>query len=361
MDQNLPRFPTTPYRPEGGFTTFGFLLLLLASLLAGMVLGVLAGFVSRWIYLILIFPVLIGLGVGAAGYLAIRVGKVRNVTLGSMSGLLGGFFAMVSMHYLGYQIYRIDEPPDPNWAYFQRSLTEMTPEEIRSSREVMDYLVRTMRAHPDYFKASPDWPEARAFQIREGLIKAMEDPLHRAELRVIDLWSFMQFKATAGVVFKGTRSGDASGGMNLGYIGSWVYWFVEVVVVALIALGIQSLAAKEPFCRRCQNWKPQRQLGILLEEDLNALREGDLPHFASPAPEGENGSMVAVKASICEGCRDQSPVDLFPARLVVTNEGVMEAPLEAFTYPGEALPYLEKIFRARPAENVPPAEEPRTE
>lgn len=318
MNQDLPRFTTTPYRPEGGFTLLGFVLLLLASLVTGLVLGILAGIVSRWLYLILVFPALIGAGVGGAGYLAIRQGKVRNVVLGTMSGLLGGFFAMLSMHYLGYMEFESGMPQNPQERAFLRALGDMSPEELEKIRD-----------------------------IRPEFVHKFQDPAIRARLQVDDFPSYMHAQAVGGVTIS-RASSSTDKGMNLGYWGSWIFWIVEVVVVAGLAVAIQSLAARQPFCRRCQTWKESRVLGAIPEEDLPALQEGNLPHFAGPPPP-EVKSLILVTANLCPHCQKESPVDLFLARLVSTKEGMTHQAVGQVTYPEEALPYLEKIFQPAPA------------
>src|SRR5260370_42594766 len=72
------RFETSPYQPDGGWPPSGAFRILSVALVAGLGLGWLASFVGQWFYLILLFPILLGGGVGAAGNWANRSGKVRN-------------------------------------------------------------------------------------------------------------------------------------------------------------------------------------------------------------------------------------------------------------------------------------------
>src|SRR5262245_23953557 len=184
-----PRFETHPYQPEGGFTASGSATLLLASLTAGLVLGIIAGLLARWFYLILIFPAVIGAGVGGAGYLAIRHGKVRNTVLGAISGLLGGFFAMLSMHYLAYMQFEseINTVP-PEVRAFERKAARMTPEQIRQDPMI-----------PDDFR------------------KELQDPVKRAGYAVDSFPSYMYFRAMVGVTFtKASRPNEK--GTNLGFV-----------------------------------------------------------------------------------------------------------------------------------------------
>lgn len=328
MDQDYRNFPTTPYRPEGGFNPVGAVLLLVASLLSGLMLGILAGLVARWLYIVLIFPVLIGGIVGAVGYGVIRLAKVRNTALGAVSGLLGGFFAMLSMHYLAYMNFEAQLSNIPAQVReAERKLASMPPEEIQKQPFLDD-------------------------QAKQ----AFSDPVHRAGFRVHNLWTFMHYRAKLGVTLSRTSSvGRNDSGMNLGYIGSWIYWSIEVLIVAGIALAVQHHGAKQPFCRRCQNWKEARNLGVLPESDAAALQEGNLLHFATPPPQQVQG-LVSVTVEVCPFCQADSPVDVVVSRMTQTGDGVVHQQMAHVTYPGEALPYLEKIFLPVP----PPAADPAT-
>lgn len=326
MEQTYPRFETVPYRPEGGFSSTGYALLLVGSLVGGLLLGVIAGFLARWFYLVLIFPLFIGMGVGGIGYWAIRQGRVRNAVLGGISGLLGGFFAMLSMHYMHY-------------LEFESNAEATIPAEVREKGRAF------ARMSPEEIQQLPVPPEDQ-----QAILQVFGDPVQRAMFLVEDFPSYMHYRATVGVTFNSVRGGNKNGGTNLGYIGSWIYWTIEVLIVAGIALVVQSQAAKEPFCSLCQCWKETRDLGPVPDTDAPALQEGDLTHFNSP-PSQQAGGVVMVSVSTCPSCGEECPVDVKLSNLTQTNEGVTRTEIAHVTYPGDALPYLEKIFQ-------PPADQP---
>jgi len=319
MNQPYPDFDTVTYRAEGGFTTFGSGLLLFGSLLGGLVLGVLAGFVSRWFYLVLIFPCVIGAGVGAVGYVAVRAGKVRNAVLGGISGLLGGFFAMLSMHYLNYM-------------EFENGMSLMRPEDRVAARKLAELPIEQIQQLPI---------------LNPEMKQVFMDPAKRAGFLVDDFFSFMNYRATEGVTFNSARGGGNNNGMNLGYIGSWIYWAVEILIVAGIALSIQMVAAAEPFCSACESWKESRELGPVPDTDVHALRVGELSHFNSP-PSTDAAGLAMVSVSICPQCGAESPVDVKLANLIPTKDGINRKEIAHVTYPGEALPFLERIFQPPP-------------
>lgn len=323
-----PRFEPTPYRAEGGYSPGSSALLLIASLATGLVLGLVFGFVRRWFYLILVFPVLIGLAVGGVGYWAVRQGKVRSTVLSGVSGLLGGLFAMLTMHYMGY----LD---------FENNVGPFTPEVRAQMRELLK------KPLPNIVGPAAD--------DKLGLAM-LQDPAFRAMIGVKDFPSYVDFRAVVGVQISGSRNvGKQGGGLNLGYEGSYIYWLVEVLIVAGIAVFIQAQAAKQPFCNQCQNWKETRGLGMITRAEMAAMQSGELEALRSPPPATQNPQMVMVSASVCPHCGEAAPVDVKVEEItgVDNNNKPQTRELTHVTYPGEALPYLQAIFQP-----LPPAEPP---
>ncbi len=326
----LSTFEVVPYRPEGGFTAFGSLLLIVASLAAGLVLGTLGGIISRWFWLVLIFPAVIGAGVGGVGYWAIRIGHVRSTILGVASGLLGGLFAIISMYYMQYRDFESSNSIPPDVRQQLRELARLTPAEVEANPLIP--------------------PEVK---------QALRDPASRAGFAVHDLPSYMHFQAVLGVrISSSSDVGRKDGGMNLGYIGSWIYWALEVLIVAGIAVAMQYVAAKQPYCSECQRWKKARQLGTAPESQIEPLKQGDLPVFAEPLPLQVGEREVLVTANICPLGDDRCPVDVLIQRLVQTKEGFQQVEIAHVTYAGEALPELEEVFARR---KLPPTKEPLAE
>ena len=64
---SIPRFETSPYRPDGGCPPVGALFVAATTFLGAVILGWLVSLVGQWLYLIVIFPVALGFGVGLVG------------------------------------------------------------------------------------------------------------------------------------------------------------------------------------------------------------------------------------------------------------------------------------------------------
>ena len=109
---------------------------------------------------------------------------------------------------------------------------------------------------------------------------------------VDSLLNYLHASATVGVTINGGHGGK--GGINLGYIGSWIYWGAELVLVALMATFGMVAAAAEPFCSACNSWKKERKLGQLnpREGDVAALlREGEIERLKNHDPSPIQGEL----------------------------------------------------------------------
>ncbi len=93
-----PHFDATPFQPDGGAPFAGIMLTISVAIVSAALLGFIGSMIGQWFYLILIFPLGIGAGVGAAVAFALKQGKVRNPAVGVLAGFLGGVIAMLTMH-----------------------------------------------------------------------------------------------------------------------------------------------------------------------------------------------------------------------------------------------------------------------
>jgi hypothetical protein len=134
-------------------------------------------------------------------------------------------------------------------------------------------------------------------------------------------------------------------GINLGYIGSYIYYIVEVLIVAVISLILGITAATAPFCSRCNTWKSEYTLGHLenpADEAAEAVRVGEL-HALQPSLAANSFTQFIVH--VCPNCRAEAPIDVKIQRLT-RNEKNEEKTEELVhrTYPGEALVVVRQLF-----------------
>jgi hypothetical protein len=301
----------TPYRPAGGFTSSGVLMLIGALLVAGGVLGFVVHLVSQAFYLIILFPALIGAALGWLGSRMVKQGRVRSPLLGGLAGFLGGVLAMFMMHYFDYQQFRKN---------LASELAQMTPQE---REEKLGHINPADRQNVDAVMKAGG---------REGML------------------GFMDYQAEQGVELK--KASSSGKGLNLGYTGSYVYWGIEVLIVAGISFGMIRGAASEPYCSACDEWKKPRVLGFLGADPATAtaaVQSGDLQRFRNAGPSATGGPTRVTVAS-CETGQGRCGVDVKLESIAVDKHGKQQTKkLAHATYPPEALPHLAAVFQPGPA------------
>jgi hypothetical protein len=172
--------------------------------------------------------------------------------------------------------------------------------------------------------------------------------------------SFIDHSAEAGVQIAG-RPGQQA--INLGYYGSYIYWVVEILIVAVCAAAILVAAASSPFCAPCGSWKATRPLGrvnVPRELALQAITSGEIIRLAGHDI-GAGPGRLSLEVSVCPNCGPSVPVDVCFKEVTVNDKGSEStSQIAHVTYPGEALKVLEALFEpgAQPAAapaTAPPA------
>ena len=280
------RFEVYDGRPDGAIPLPGAFLVLGSMIGVGLALGFVAGFVGRWFYLMLVYPGAVGAGIGAAGMWAIRVGKVRNPLFAVAASVLAGALAMLMIQY----------------AYY------------------LHFMDRVRLEQP-----------------------ALAPLLDQGAVSLID---FIKLRAKEGISIG--RPGQGKG-TNLGEIGTYIYWAVELAIIIGLAWLLTIDEAGQPFCRRCNSWKPMQVLGVLAfskEEAADILRGGDLTRLASPNP--ATIADAQISAAICRQCGTEGLLNIRLDWLSVNKKGEVSAKkIMQCIYPGHALPVLEDAIYPR--------------
>jgi hypothetical protein len=329
------RFTVQKFAADGGFSLAGAALLVVLAFATAAVLGVVASIVGRWFYLILLFPAIIGALVGFVALWAIQRGHVRNVMIAGAAGFLAGCTAMLTMHVAEYLHFK---------------------SEIDGIRNQLD---------PADLQVIDTFPEVKANlnqqppEVQEMVKELEKEPVGLAALRVRTFPQFVDYSAQQGVsIGRAVEvNRDAKKGMNLGYIGTYIYWGVEVLIVACIAFGIAASAAKKPYCLECNSWKTSQVLGSVqppAESAVDALQQGDLSLLTQNQPSSEEGQLL-VSASVCSACGDHSTVDVKLENVTLNKKGeVQKKELAHVTYPQKSLPAISALFKS-PSETTAPA------
>jgi hypothetical protein len=294
LDPSL-RLEPVPYQPEGGFRPFGVLVVFLCVTLAGLGLGYAVSWVGQWIYIILVFPFLLGILVGFFGAVGIYVGSVRNLFLAGLAGLFGGCLTLFAMHYFDYE--------------------------------------RDM---------------ARPRQDKAGQVpNAGAAPAKPAD-RQPDFWGYLDRQARKGIPIQFRRLH-----FTLGYVATYLYWLVEVAIVSGLAMAILIGCASDPFCAECSTWKSKQALGTLALAPDQALRifsAGEIVRLADQEPAAGE---IHLTIWSCPNCAAEAPVDVKLEQVTKNAKNEEETrPLTFLTYPGQVLPVLESLFAPEATEEA---------
>ena len=265
------RPPAAANRPGAGnkVPIDGCLLLILFALGGGLLAGGLAVAISRFVYLIIAFPIGMGFVGGTITAVAVRLGKVRHPRLAMLAGIVTGLFI--------YGVY---------WAG--------------------DYLA---------FRS-----EARSFVVAEMEAEFGEsDAAAAAEL--VDL---VLEEETGSGGFLGYVLFSAQEGMDVGRVGNSatfnvgttltvIYWLVEVILIGLVAAGVAQEAAIRPFCTAHDRWYEPNELvgGVgpdLAETAMLALREGHYAALRQMLDPGAPAPGLALYTARCRDCLASDPV-----------------------------------------------------
>jgi hypothetical protein len=252
---------------------------------SGIGVGLLAGFLSQWIYVVVFFPLAMGLLVGVCGIAGVRAGKIAEPLLAGSIGFLGGCLALVALRYCEY--HRFLDGLDHK------------PVEVRE-----------------------DW--------------------HKNERGFVD---YLEQRARQGEKIPGRRG---RGEINLGYTGSFIYWGVEFVLAGGLSFWLMWQAATKPFCKQCRCWKQSQSLGrtsapaALLQ---HALANGELTRLAALNLADPYGKL-RIHVAVCPRCGPDAPVDVKLQEIGRDKKGNdTYTELAHVTYPGAALHVFEELAR----------------
>lgn len=201
------------YRPSHRLPTRGWVLLSVWTLVGALLIGGFAFAVSQLIYLIVLFPLLMGLLGGVLLAMVVRQGKVRHPLVVGIFAVLLGVLTIGALRFGEYQQFR--------------------------------YRVAHALMRDEMFSGSP------SIRLSLGLV----DALVTERTHLPGFLGYLKYTAALGTEIK-----HHSSSLKLNEAWTWVLQGVEVslccAIIALIAVG----AANKPFCERCDTWYQSAQL-----------------------------------------------------------------------------------------------------
>jgi hypothetical protein len=202
-------------RPKVTFT--GLILLFGSIFITGVMIGVLTSFISNLIYLILIFPVLMGMASGFVINSVITSQKIRSPFIAIIAGLFATAVVYGSMHIADYLKFR-----------------------SVLSKEIQNQVIA------EYGQ-----------EAEKSEVQAFIDYILVEETGTPGFVGYILLSAKEGVSISSVGPGSmGDDGVNLGAF-TWVYWLIEIVIIAWISIAAAYGKTKEPFCEHCDAWVAQ--------------------------------------------------------------------------------------------------------
>jgi len=270
-----------PYQPSNQVPLTGMLLLAAAAIFGGAAIGVAVHFAGKLVYLIIVFPLLMGIAAGFLLAQAIKLGKVRNPTIAVLFAVLAAVMVYGSYWAAEYFGFRAD-----------------------------------IRTYINEEYGPQDQADIDAF-IDEVLIEETTMP---------GFTGFFRLSSMEGVTL--SRVGSGSGdGINLGEVGSYIYYLIELIIILVAALGPARRAARQPFCETCEVWYGKEQYLGSFPLDQTAGVIGLLENGQFSDLGGRIGPMLLPGLSlftrVCETCRATN-THVALKRITVNRKGQKE-------------------------------------
>ncbi len=212
--------------PPAGRASFRwpiFLAWLLGSLLHGVAVAWLAVVAGTYFHPLIIFPLLVGVGLGAITVAAMRVAQVANRRTVLLGTALAALVAVAAQHYFTYQKAWDHYHVAAQQAQSQSQALQKAPNEF--AQRMMDRMPVAPGSFLDYMLA----------QSEEG--------------RPIGSWR-------------------ARGWM------AWASWTLDGLLLAAAALALVAVSLRLPYCNRCRSWYRTTRAGPL--DDATAERLAQL-------------------------------------------------------------------------------------
>ncbi len=235
-------------------------------LLAAVAGGALEGLVSRWVSLLLLFPLVLGGIVGFAASRVISRSHVRAPWVAALVAGVAGLCAQLAVHAAQYGEFRYE-----------------LGQELAAAQPAAD----------------------------GSTVGLLVDQLLQQETGQSGFGGYLQFRAKLGTEIK--KAGHSSG-IKLEGIAFWILFAVNFLIAGGVAASAAYNRANEPYCEPCQRWYEQHQHVASGSADksavaatLRALEAGvvtEVPAvFGAAKPEG----VAVLQLLRCAGCSEHEP------------------------------------------------------
>jgi len=285
-------------------------LLLGACLVIGALVGAIGWGIGQFIWLLIIFPMAMGFGVGIAGGAVVKNRRVRAPLVAMACAFLGGVVAWSMDINIGYVQMR-GAITDDLTAYGETLQADTgvtpTPDAIAMAT---DHLLVAWGAGRDDDALVDAEIAAILIQapITVGELPETAPPPPVGKLASFE--GFVRFRLSLG-----TSIGQVGqDGTPVGPTGTLALWIVELLLCAGLAAFMAREAAMQPSCRACKEWYSDEVFATVLgvapraSTFVEPLDRGEIPTLVEglPLPPG-TANFSALMARHCPKC-DDAPV-----------------------------------------------------
>jgi hypothetical protein len=202
------------YVPSGKSDPGALVRIGIFTLVAGLLTGLFLGFVSQWLSLLIIFPVVLGGVIGGIGASQVKSRHVRQPFAVALIGLATGILGEATVHLMKY-------------------------EHVRSEL-AKDFAVD---------------PVVAGFVEDKGLDAVVDASLSLGQ-GLPPLIGYLQLAAQNGITI--TKAGHSSSSSpTLTGVGVYALWLANFLLVCGMAAWLMASEARKPFCESCVAWYDQ--------------------------------------------------------------------------------------------------------
>ena len=271
------------YISANEFSFNGIVMLVLATIFAGIVLGLLLGFVGQFFFLVGIFPALVGIAGGYVLAQAIKKFKMPNKAVAILMGILMGVMIYGSYTYFDY-------------LQFQNQLYDA----------MVTFGDPTLYIFKDMDKAT-----LTNFLLQETT----------GSTGLIGYW-----KSTVNAGISIISMGGMGSNFPFNPLWSTLYLISEFLLIAGFAIQGAWEQVNRSFCSRCREWYDKgKELALFEMEDenkvINAIEHDRYDELKEIMPiEVSKLPCLILKAHSCLKCHNETPL-LELSRLTVGDKG----------------------------------------
>jgi len=261
-----------PYVASGRFPDGAMPKLAALSVGAGLGTGLVEGFASQWLSLLLVYPALVGFAAGGVAAAVCLRQRIRNPALAIAIAAVGALLGEGAVHAMQYQ----------------------------HARSV---LVEAIENSPD------GQALAQSGQIGEAVDSVLAGDAHD-----LPFVGYLKLAAQNGITITSSH-GSSSSGPTLTGVGVYTLWALNLALALGIAIAIARAQAVAPYCEGCDDWYTRSEVigagdgsSAKVKELVQRLEAGQLAEAVRELGKTDGKTAATVQLKGCARCVTHEPV-----------------------------------------------------